>query len=65
MSLEQSSLVTVVVISSGEEGNRLVGSLEVKAPVAVRTLVRSAQMANNLAGRSKNEPGIPEMLAPA
>jgi hypothetical protein len=47
--------VTVVVI--------LVGSLEVKVPVAGRTLVRSAQGASNLTGRSKSEPGSPEMSA--
>jgi hypothetical protein len=29
--------VTVVVISSGEKGDRLAGSLEVKAPVARRS----------------------------
>jgi len=31
--------VTVVVISSGEKGDRLVGSLEVRVPVAGRVLV--------------------------
>jgi hypothetical protein len=40
---DRNSPVTVVVISSGEKGDQLVGSLEVKAPVAGRTLVRSAQ----------------------
>ena len=35
--------MTVVVISSGEKGDRLVGSLEVKVPVAGTVLVRSAQ----------------------
>ena len=35
--------MTVVVISSGEKGDRLVGSLEVKVPVAGRVLVKSAQ----------------------
>jgi hypothetical protein len=52
--------VTVVVIPSDEKGDRLVGSLEVKAPVAGRVLVRSAQRARNLAGHSKSEPGSPE-----
>ena len=45
--------MTVVVISSGEEGDRLDGSLEVKVPVAGVVLVRSAQGASNLTGRSK------------
>jgi predicted CxxxxCH...CXXCH cytochrome family protein len=39
----QNGPVTVVVISSGEEGDRLAGSLEVKVPVAGVVLVRSAQ----------------------
>jgi hypothetical protein len=52
-----------VVISSGEKGDRLVESLEVKASVARKILVRSAQEASNLTGRSKGEPGSPEMSA--
>ena len=55
--------MTVVVISSGEKGDRLVGSLEVKVPVAGRVLVRSAQGASDLTGRSKSEPGSSEMSA--
>jgi hypothetical protein len=51
-------------MSSGEKGDRLVESLEVKASVARRNLVRSAQEASNLTGRSKSEPGSPEMSAP-
>jgi hypothetical protein len=62
-SLRQNIPVTVVVIPSGEEGDRLVGSLEVKAPMAGSTLVRSAQGASNLTGRSKSEPGSPEKSA--
>jgi hypothetical protein len=62
-SLRQNIPVTVVVIPSGEEGDRLVGSLEVKVPMAGRTLVRSAQGASNLTGRSKSEPGSPEKSA--
>ena len=62
-SLRQNIPVTVVVIPSGEEGDRLVGSLEVQVPMAGRTLVRSAQGASNLTGRSKSEPGSPEKSA--
>ena len=50
-------------MSSGEKGDRLVESLEVKASVARRNLVRSAQQASNLTGRSRSEPGSPEMWA--
>ena len=53
---------TAVVISSGEKGDRLVESLEVKASAATK-LVRSAQGASNLTGRSKDEPGSREMSA--
>jgi hypothetical protein len=55
--------MTVVVIASGEKGDRLVESLEVKAPVAATVMVRSAQGASNLTGRSKSEPGSPEKSA--
>ena len=55
--------MTVVVISSDEKGDRLVGSLEVKVPVAGTFPVRSAQGASNLTGRSKSEPGSPEKSA--
>jgi len=57
--------VTVVVISSGEKGDRLVGSLEVKVPVAGVVLVRSAQGASNLTGRSKSEPVKLRKVGPA
>ena len=55
--------MTVVVISSGEKGDRLVGSLEVKVPVAGVVLVRSAQGASNLTGRSNGESISPEIRA--
>ena len=57
--------MTVVVISSGEKGDRLVGSLEVKVPVAGKVLVRSAQGASNLTGRSKSEPVKLRKVGPA
>jgi hypothetical protein len=57
--------VTVVVISSDEKGDRLVGSLEVKVPVAGTFPVRSAQGASNLAGRSKSEPVKLRKVGPA
>jgi hypothetical protein len=46
------------VISSGEKGDRLVESLEVRVPVAGRVLVTSAQGASNLTGRSESEPRV-------
>ena len=51
--------MAVVVISSAVKGDRLDGSLEVKVPMAGKFLVRSAQGASNLAGRSRSEPGSP------
>jgi hypothetical protein len=55
--------VTVVIIPSGEKGDRLVGSLEVRVPVVGRTRVSSCTGASNLTGRSKSEPGSPEKSA--
>jgi hypothetical protein len=55
--------VTVVVISSGEEGDRLVGSLQVKVPMAGRRMTASEsnrgltlnQISNLLLKRKKTE----------
>jgi hypothetical protein len=55
--------VTVEVISSSEEGDQLVESLEVKALVAGRNPGRSVSGAGNQTGRSECEPVSPEIRA--
>src|SRR3974377_1015949 len=52
-SRQQRSPVAVVVISSNGEGNRAVGSLEVKAPEGRAYRFDPYRGASNLAGRSK------------
>jgi hypothetical protein len=52
-SRQQRSPVTVVAISSNGEGNRTVGSLEVKAPGGRAYRSDPYRGASNLAGRSK------------
>src|SRR5215470_2654065 len=56
---------TVVVISSGGEGDRSVESLEVKVPRAGASQSDPCRGASNLAGRSGSEPVKPRNLQPA
>jgi hypothetical protein len=53
--------VTVVVISSGEKGDRLVGSLDAKVPDGRGDRLDPHRGASNLAGCSRREPVCPEI----
>ena len=54
--------MTVVVIPSGEKGDRLAGSLDVKVPDGRDDRSDPHRGASNLAGRSRSEPVSPEIL---